>query len=531
MIAYLEKLIRKENLTEEECRDVLKEMNNEAQIGAFLALLRAKGETVEELLSFVRALRAEANPFEVAKPVLDIVGTGGDCAGTVNISTGSAILAARCGIPVVKHGNRAVSSRSGSADVLEALGFSFENPKLSLEKTGFAFCFASSFHPMMQKMRPARQNLKIPTVFNLLGPLLNPAGTSHLMIGVYRPEYVPVIAEVLFRLGTKRSLVFHGFGLDELTCLGATDALLVTETGIEPFKIDPEKLGLKLCKREDLQGGDAETNAMLLGAALTGSSPLSETLVLNAGVGLFLYGAAASLEEGISMAKAALRRKSLKQALANNPYAILAEIKRASPSVGEIGKIPDPGMRASLYVQGGAAAISVLTSAKFDGTLEDLSAVAKSLSCTPVPILRKDFLFEPIQIAQAAAHGADAVLLIATFLKERTQEMLETAKKIGLEAVVEVHSDEEFRYFHSAEIIAVNQRNLHDFSMHPEVHGQLIKKIPQGVISLAASGVASPEDAAGIFGLGYRAILVGEALTRSDDPVQFLSESRRSQCS
>jgi indole-3-glycerol phosphate synthase len=307
--------------------------------------------------------------------------------------------------------------------------------------------------------------------------------------------------------------------------------MLVTEKGIEPFKIDPEKLGLKLCTRVDLQGGDAKTNAMLLGAALTGSSPLSDTLVLNAGVGLFLYGAVATLEEGISKAKAALRRKSLKNALATTPHAILAEIKRASPSKGIIGEIPDLANQASQYVQGGAAAISVLTSERFKGTLEDLGAVAKSLAHTPVPILRKDFILEPIQIAQAAAHGADAVLLIATFLKRRTQEMIEIAKKIGLETIVEVHTAEELSYFQGAEIVAVNQRDLHNFSMHPETHEKLIGKIPQGALPLAASGVATPEDAARIFGLGYRALLVGEALTRSDNPLEFLSQIRMIPCS
>ena len=531
MRAYLEKLVRRENLTSDECGDALEKMENDAQTGALLALLRMKGESVEELLGFIRALRKQAVPFDIDYPVLEIVGTGGDGAGTVNISTGSSLLAARCGIPVVKHGGRSVSSSSGSADVVEALGFSFENPKLSLEKTGFAFCFASNFYPMMQKIRPVRQGLKIPTLFNLVCPLLNPAGISHVMIGVYKPELVPVIAETLFRLGTKRSLVFHGFGLDELTCLGTTDALLVTEKGIEPLKIDPVTLGLKLCKRVDLQGGDANTNAMHIGAALTGSSPLSDTLVLNAGVGLFLFGKAASMKEGVSAAKAALKRKSLKKALATTPHAVLAEIKRASPSLGKIGAIPDPAVQASKYVQGGAAAISVLTSARFDGTLEDLGAVAKSLELTPVPILRKDFILEPIQIAQAAAHGADAVLLIAGHLKERLPEMMEVAKKIGLEALVEVHDPKELDYFRGAEIIAVNQRNLHDFSMHPEIHEFAIGKIPAAALPVAASGVASPIDAARLFQMGYRALLIGEALTRSKDPIAFLRELRRLPCS
>jgi anthranilate phosphoribosyltransferase len=522
MRAYLEKLVNRENLTSVECGEALEKMDNDAQTGAFLSLLRAKGETVEELLGFIRALRQQAEPFGIDFPVLEIVGTGGDRAGTVNISTGSSLLAARCGIPVVKHGGRSVSSSSGSADVLEALGFSFDHPKVSLEKTGFAFCFAGKFYPTMVKIRPVRQGLKIPTLFNLVCPLLNPAGISHVMVGVYKPELVPLIAETLFRLGTKRSLVFHGFGLDELTCLGTTNALLVTEKEIVPLKIDPVELGLKLCAREDLKGGDAQTSAMLIGAALTGSSPLSDTLALNAGIGVYLFGKAGSMKEGVKIAKAAMQRKSLKKALSSTPNAVLAEIKRASPARGKIGDIPDPASQAMKYVQGGAAAISVLTCLRFDGTLEDLGAVVRSLAKTRLPVLRKDFILEPIHIAQAAAHGADAVLLIATFLKERTQEMMEMAKKIGLEAVVEVHDPEELRYFQGAEIIAVNQRNLSDFSMHPEIHDLAIGKIPSSALPLAVSGIASAEEAKRLFQLGYRALLIGEALTRSNDPAQFL---------
>jgi len=528
MRALLEKLIRKEDLTAEECQTALLTAEGEAQIGALLALLQAKGETAEELVGFVQTLRSQAKPFSVNTPVLDIVGTGGDGAGTVNISTGSALLAARCGIPVVKHGNRAVSSRSGSADVLEALGFSFDRPEKSLEKTGFAFCLAGDFHPMMQTLRPVRKSLKIPTLFNLLGPLLNPAGLSHMMIGVYRPEYVPIVAEALKRLGTKRSLVFHGYGLDELSCLGSSDALLVTANGIEPLRIDPERLGLKRCSMEDLKGGDAMENAMLLGAALTGSSPLSDTLVLNAGVGAFLYGKAATLEEGISLAKGALRRKSMKEAIRKTPCAILAEIKRASPAKGKIGQIADPAERASLYVQGGAAAVSVLTSARFDGTLEDLHAVSKELIHTPVPVLRKDFILEEIQIAQAAAHGADAVLLIAPFLKEKTGSMIETAKRMGLEAIVEVHTEEELAYFQTADLIAVNQRNLVDFTMHPEKHDQAIPHLPKDAVKIAASGISSAESASQAFALGYDALLVGEALTRSESPLELLASMRTS---
>lgn len=534
MKKILQKLIRKENLSAEECLYAIaqiKEGIEPVQIAAFLALLRAKGETVQELVFFVSALRAEAKKISLPYPILDIVGTGGDGVGTVNISTGSALLAARCGVPIVKHGNRAVSSQCGSADVLEALGFQFDTQiEKSLNRSCFAFCFAPDYHPLMQSVRPIRAALKVPTFCNLIGPLLNPAGLDHLMIGVFDPAFVPIIAEVLLKLGTKRSLVFHGNGLDELSCLGAVDALLVTGRGIETMRIDPKELGLRICNREDLQGGDKIENAMKLALALKGRSPLTDTLVLNAGVGLFLYGKAANLQEGISMAKSHTHSKSLHDALRKNPAAILAEIKRASPSKGKIGEIPDVVQRALGYVMGGAAALSVLTSSRFEGSLEDLRAVTHALSTTQIPVLRKDFISEPIQLAQTAVHGADAVLLIAASLKEKTAEMMAMAKQMGLEAVVEVHTEQEIAYGKGAEILGVNQRDLSDFSMHKEVHEQLIGKIPEGAVRLAESGIQTAEDARHLFSLGYDALLVGEALTRAINPLELLSAMRGGLC-
>jgi len=517
MKTYLEKLIRKESLTEKECADALFKMAEakSAQVGAFLALYQAKGETLEEILGFIRVLKSVAKPLHLPYSVLDIVGTGGDGAGTINISTGSALLASRCGIPIIKHGNRAVSSNCGSADVLEALGFSFENPRASLEKTGFGFCFAPDFHPFLGKIREIRKELKFPTIFNLIGPLLNPAGTDHLMIGVYKKEYVPLIAEVLSRLGTKRSLVFHGYGLDELTCLGPTEALLVTQEGIEPLQIDPESLGLSLCTLSDLKGGDARENAISLGLALSGNSPLSDTLILNAAIALFLYGRVKDVKEGVAEVRKKMRKKSLKRAL--QPNSVIAEIKRASPSKGKIGEIPDPARRAIRYVEGGAQAISVLTHPKFEGSLQDLREVSYALKNTSIPVIRKDFIEEPLQLAEAAVHGADAVLLIATRLKERVKNMFELAKQMGLEAIVEVHHFDDLTYIQNAEIVGVNQRDLTDFSMHPEVYHQLLPHLPKNAIKVAESGIHTLEEAQRLYALGFDATLIGEALTRSPD--------------
>jgi anthranilate phosphoribosyltransferase len=505
----IELILGKNHLSAAECAQAFQEMLHEPiQMGAFLALLRAKGETVDEILGLVMAMRSQMVSLHLDRPVLDIVGTGGDQAGTVNISTASALIAARCGVPVVKHGNRSVSSLSGSADVLEAMGYKIHQTpqeiQESLKKTGFGFCFAPDYHPAMRLVRPVRNALKFPTVFNLIGPLLNPAGTDYLQIGVYKPELVPIMAEVLFKLGTKRSLVYAGHGIDELSCIGPTEAILVTDKGLEPLRIDPEKVGLKKCTLEDLKGGDPKTNARLL------QNPpprIRDTLILNVAVALFLYGPARSIEEGVRIARRKLR-KSLKEALRQTSSALIAEIKRASPSKGKIGEIPDVAKRAQDFEASGAAAISVLTSERFAGSLLDLQTVMEAVS---IPVLRKDFITTPEQLAKTEA---DAVLLIVAHLGERTKEMLTLAHEMGLEAIVEVHSGPELQIAieAGAEIIGVNQRNLQDFTMHPDVY-ELIHQIPEHIVKVGESGVRTVADAKRLFQMGYDAILIGEALT------------------
>lgn len=497
----LDKLIYGENLTEEEVFDaVLTLLEDPLKMAGFLTLLKAKGETVDEILGLVRAIRSQMKKLDVGHPILDIVGTGGDMANTVNISTGAALLAAKCGVPVVKHGNRAVSSQCGSADVLEALGIQV--------LPNFIFCFAPDYHPAMKQMRALRKALKTATAFNLIGPLLNPAGIDHLQIGVYKPELVPTMAEVLFKLGTKRSLVYSGHGIDELSCTGKTEAILVTETGMETILIDPEAFGLQLCTLDDLKGGDAQRNAAIL---KNPPRPVLETLILNAGVGLFLYGKARTMAEGVRMA----RRKSFKEAIRNR--GVIAEIKRASPSKGKIGEIADPAARALLYEAAGAGAISVLTSDRFEGSLEDLERVRKTVS---IPVLRKDFITTQEELQET---DADAVLLIVSHLKERTKEMLEEARRLRLDAIVEIHNAEELKIAidAGAEIIGINQRNLTDFTMHPEVH-ELVSQIPKQILKIAESGVRSKEDATRLFQMGYDAILVGEALTRTPELCEAL---------
>jgi len=539
----IEKLIRRSALSQEEAFEAGNELLDSAdphQGAAFLALLRAKGETVDELLGLICAVRKRSRSLPLERSVLDIVGTGGDGAQTINISTGSALLAAACGIPIVKHGNRAVSSQCGSADVLEVLGYRFQTQlkelQESLEQTNFAFCFAPDFHPALQAVRSIRKGLNMPTVFHLIGPLLNPAGIDHLMVGVYDPALVDLMAEVLFRLGTKKSLVFHGHGMDELSCIGPSSAILVMRERKERIEIDPKKLGLKSCTIDDLRGKDAVFNAEVLREALSGKeNQAADTLILNAGVALFLYGATQTIQEGIERAQKRIRkgnivkrnylaeivqkqascrcRKSLKAAIQNKKGAVIAEIKRASPSVGKIVEIQHPSEKAKEYAEAGAAAISVLTHVAFGGSMQDLKEVA---STTDLPVLCKGFLLEMKQIAAAAEAGADAVLLIVAALKERTYLFVQAAHLFGMEALVEVHRPNELTIAltANADMIGVNQRDLTDFSMHPEIFQQLIAQIPKTVVKIAESGIRSKEDVNALFSMGYDGVLVGEALSR-----------------
>lgn len=315
LTTYLQLLTEKKFLTEKEAEaamSLILENAESHQIAAFLSILKYRGETVEEIAGMVKALEKKAIPVTLTRPTLDIVGTGGDMANTVNISTGSAILAAACGIPIAKHGNRSVSSQSGSADVLEALGINIEVPpekiQESLEKLNIAFMFASNYHPCLKKVRSIRKELKIPTVFNILGPLLNPAKTPYALIGVANPNLLKKVAQTILYLNhKKRALVFHGSGLDELTSLGKILAYDIHEGQIKKLKIDPVSLGFSPCSLQDLQGGNAIQNASILLEVFKGKkSPVADALIFNAGAALWIFNKTESLIEGIYLARRVL---------------------------------------------------------------------------------------------------------------------------------------------------------------------------------------------------------------------------------
>jgi anthranilate phosphoribosyltransferase len=304
-------LMQKKDLDKATCQAAITEMFDDGadpiHISAFLVLLRAKLETAEELAAIVEWMRTQMVAINTSHPVLDIVGTGGDGAQTVNISTAAAILAASGGARVAKHGNRAFSSLAGSADVLEALGvkidLSAEKVKQCIDEIGIGFCFAPNFHPMTHKLRPLRKQLGVPTTFNLLGPLLNPAKAAHIVLGVMHPTLMPVIAGALKEIGTECSIVVNGNGLDEISCLGPTQIIKVENNTLEEMILDPIELGFSLCKLDDLKGGTATDNAQIILNVLAGQrGPIADNIILNAAAGLWIYGLYPSINDAIPAA-------------------------------------------------------------------------------------------------------------------------------------------------------------------------------------------------------------------------------------
>ncbi|MCE5318925.1 MAG: anthranilate phosphoribosyltransferase [Parachlamydia sp.] len=306
----IEKLLERQPLTQEEARQSLEGMLNGAnpfQIAAFLALLRSKGETADELIGMASALEAQMVAVSVTLPVLDIVGTGGDNYGTVNISTGASLIAAACGVKIAKHGNRSISSQCGAADVLEALGIAIDRDAATIaeaiETIGIGFMFAPAFHPGLKSLAEVRRGLNMRTIFNLLGPLLNPARAEYRMIGVARSEQLPLIAKALQGIGTTHSLVFHGNGLDELSCAGPAEICEISPEGIRSWILDPQQYHLPSCSIDELRGGKATENAAILMRAWSGEEgAVFNTLALNAGVAVWLYEIAPTIEAGIEMA-------------------------------------------------------------------------------------------------------------------------------------------------------------------------------------------------------------------------------------
>jgi anthranilate phosphoribosyltransferase len=335
---YLEKLMEQENLTVEEMKQAVlhcfrPEANN-AEIAAFLTALQIKGETADELTGLVEVIRSKSTYHASPLPnMMDNCGTGGDQSNSFNISTTAAFVIAGAGIPVAKHGNRSISSKAGSADVLEHLGvslsFSREHMEETLSSNNIAFLFAPHVHQGLKPFMKVRKDLGLPTIFNAIGPLTNPFDLDSQLIGVYRHDLLQLIAEALKKLQRKRAIVLHGAGgMDEASLSGKNHLILLEQGKLTPFTLHPEEVGLPVYTNEQIRGGDAKENAAITKSVLKGEpGPYLDTVLFNAGLGLFASGTAKTVSSGVAMAKESIASGSALEKLEN-----LVQYSRKIPS-------------------------------------------------------------------------------------------------------------------------------------------------------------------------------------------------------
>ncbi len=318
IVEATKKVVERENLTAAEAEQVMDEiMSGEAQqmnMASFLTALRMKGETVEEISAFAKGMRKHGIKVPIEGDVLEIVGTGGDEANSINISTTASIIVAAAGCKVAKHGNRSVSSKSGAADCLEALGVKLDlEPEKNAEvlrKSNICFMFAQKYHSAMRFVGPVRKALGIRTVFNILGPLANPAGANLELLGVYSEELVEPMAHVLEKLGVKRALVVYGQDrLDEISVSAPTTCVELNNGEYKKYEITPEQFGFKRCSKADLVGGDGAANAKITESILKGecTDAKADAVLMNAGAGIYLAGGADSIEKGIDIARETIK--------------------------------------------------------------------------------------------------------------------------------------------------------------------------------------------------------------------------------
>jgi anthranilate phosphoribosyltransferase len=291
-----------------------------AQMGGFLMALRVRGETVEEITGAARTMRAKALAVEAPGDAIDIVGTGGDGQGSFNISSAAALVVAGSGVTVAKHGNRKASSLTGAADVLEALGVNIgcdlSLVQRAIREAGIGFLMAQRHHSAMRHVAPTRVELGTRTIFNLLGPISNPAGVKRQLVGVFARDWVKPVAEVLGKLGSERAWVVHGDGFDELTTTGTTEVAELRDGKVSTFAVTPEDAGLPRARRDDLKGADPATNAARMVDLLDGrSGPLRDVVLLNAAAALIVAGRARDLRDGVAQAAKAIDSGAAKRVL------------------------------------------------------------------------------------------------------------------------------------------------------------------------------------------------------------------------
>ena len=541
--------------------------------------LKIRGETEEEIIAAARVLREHALHVPTSAPVLDTCGTGGDAAGTFNISTATALTTAACGVPVAKHGNRALTSQCGSADLLEAAGVKIdlapEAVSTCIDQVGVGFMFAPLHHAAMKHVGGVRAELGVRTIFNVLGPLINPARAKRQLLGVFSQRWLKPIARVLKSLGTKKAFVVHGSdGLDEITTTGPTYIAELSEDEpskdhVRSFMVTPQEAGLPQASPQELKGGDAKHNLRLLKDILEGKpSALRDVILFNTAAALMVAEKVENFRDGVEQAARALdsgeakkfsknwskfpMRPILKQigdakkeeilrlkihkkvleeraqtashvrpfrkTLYEARVGLIGEIKKASPSRGRIRKDFDPPKLARALQAGGAVCLSVLTDKSFfEGCAADLTSARQA--CT-LPVLRKDFLYDPCQVTESRVVGADCILIImAAVSQNQAKELKDAANHWEMDALLEVHNRSELE--RALEIddgfIGINNRNLNTFEVNLEVSLELAKHIPAHCLVVAESGIKTSNQVARLKAAGIRCFLVGESFMREED--------------
>lgn len=492
---------------------------------------------------------------------IDICGTGGSGLQRINTSTIATFILAELGLRIAKHGNKAAGGRCGSFDLLEGLGIQIEKSPLELEQMfqekGLAFIFARNFHPVMKFFAEARKVFAKPTIFNILGPLLNPARPQIQIIGTSFKGQMRLIAQAAKLLGKKNVMIVRGRdGLDEVTLTDKTDVVELKNGEIFEYTIEPEDFGLRKACFNNICGGDINANIKVALDILEGKcvDPHADLVFANCALALNLSGKAETLREGYLLAKSVIGKGKLEacrknileeiaagkflrkstrsfiEALSGNKKSLIAEVKFASPSRGLIYKkckISDivAAKIACTYERNGASAVSVLTDEKyFKGSFEYLKMVKKVTK--NVPILCKDFIVSEYQVFKARENGADAILLIAALLDGRQiEKFLKVARDLGMEALVEIHNESELMKVlkTSAKIIGINNRNLKNFEVDFETINKLVKKIPNDKIIVAESGIKSRKDLEKL-DARVNAVLVGIALMQAKNLTKKIHE-------